>query len=578
MYLSNLINLFPLKDQLRFALLAFMVWLLSAPLLAATIIVDSQASFNTAHANVAANDTIIWADGTYESIRMDISRDSMTIMSETPGGTIFNGTSRVQIDGDYINFIGFQYVGGNIGPLDVVNIRGSNILFTQVNIRAYRCYKYLRVREESQYVDITYCNFENRLTVADQNILSLLVARDQPGYHRVRYCSFKNFPGGGNDEGVEPIRVGVSSQAEFNSRSVVEYCYFTQCDGDGEIISSKASQNVYRFNTFENNSKAELVLRHGSENIVYGNFFLSGKGGVRVREGQDHYIYNNYFSDLNDRPIYLQNEPSDPLDNINIAFNLFVDCERVRLGGEAGSFRPTGVTFSNNIFSDPKDDNIFRQVTGDETWIGNITFGNLGFTRPATGLLDIDPQLLENEAGFFGLGPSSPAIDATQPGFAPLPQYDGIDAIDTDILFDMLGQSRPVPIEEKDLGPNEFPHDILIQPIATEENTGPDYDTSDPNSTRNGFVIITDAVSVSPNPAREQIAVTIAQNVGTDITIDLLSLEGKQLSRIVQSLDSATNTTVSHSLEGLPAGMYVLRVTGHGVKTPWIQSVRFMKQ
>ena len=566
-----------MKNQFHFSLPAFIAWLLASPLLAATIIVDSQESFIAAHANVAANDTIMWADGTYENIRMDIFKDSMTVMSETPGGTIFDGVSRTVIEGDYINFIGFQYVGGNIATLDVVDIRGSNILFTQVNIRAYRCFKYLRVRETSQYVDITHCNFENRLNVADQNILSLLVSRDQPGYHRIRYCSFKNFPGGGNDEGVEPIRIGVSSQADFSSRSVVEFCYFTQCDGDGEIISSKASQNVYRFNTFENNTKAELVLRHGSENIVYGNFFLGGKGGVRVREGQDHYIYNNYFSDLNDRPLYLQNEASDPLDNINVAFNLFVDCDRVRLGGEAGSFRPTEVTFANNIFTDPKGSDLFREATGDETWIGNITFGSLGITRPATGLVDTDPQLIENEAGFFGLGANSPAINAAQPGFAPLPQYEGIDAIDADILFDMLGQPRPVAIGEKDLGPNEFPHDILIQPIATEENTGPDYDTSDRTSVRNGFIVVADAISVSPNPAREQIAITIAQDAGTDITIDLLDLDGRQLKRVVPSIDAATNTT-SHSLEGLPEGIYILRAIGQGATGSWVQSVKFVKQ
>lgn len=565
-----------MKDQIRFALPTFILWLLAAPLFATTIVVDSQQSFIDAHNQVQPNDTIMWADGTYENVRMDIFRDSMTVMSETPGGTIFKGVSRVVIESDYINFNGFQYVDGNIGTLNVAEIWGSHILFTQVNIRAYRCHKYLLVRDESQYVDITYCNFENRITVADQNILSILVNRNQPGFHKIRYCSFKNFPGGGNDEGVEPIRIGVSTQADFNSRSVVEYCYFTQCDGDGEIISSKASQNVYRFNTFEDNTKAELVLRHGSENIVYGNFFLGGKGGVRVREGQDHYIYNNYFFELNDRPIYLQNEASDPLDNINVAFNLIVNCDRVRLGGEAGNFKPTDVTFANNIFANPTGNTIFREATGEETWIGNIAFGDLGFTRPATGLLDIDPLLVENEEGFFGLGASSPAINAAQPGFAPLPQYEGIDSIDTDILFDMMGQARPAEIGEKDLGPNEFPHNLLIQPIATEENTGPDYNTSDPNSIRNGFTVITDAISISPNPATEQITMTIAQHVGTDITVDLINLEGKQLTRIIQSLDAATNTTISHSLEGLPAGMYVLRATGQGATTPWIQSVRFV--
>gem|GEM_PF-2574709 len=45
--------------------------------------------FNTARANVSANDTNMWADGNYKSIRMDIFRDSMTMMSATLGGTVF---------------------------------------------------------------------------------------------------------------------------------------------------------------------------------------------------------------------------------------------------------------------------------------------------------------------------------------------------------------------------------------------------------------------------------------------------------------------------------------------------------
>lgn len=470
-------NLFPLKNQLRFALLLFSAWLITASLVANTVIVNSQQSFDTAHDNASANDTIVWADGSYANIFMDIEKNSLTVMSETLGNTVFTGSSRADIDGDNVNFIGFQYVGGDIGTSNVVNIRGSNILFTQVNIRAYRCYKYLRVREESQYVDITYCNFENRLTVADQNILSILVDNNQPGYHKVRYCSFKNFPGGGNDEGVEPIRIGVSTQADFNSRSLVEYCYFTQCDGDGELISSKASQNVYRFNTFEDNTKAELVLRHGSEAIVYGNFFLRGKGGIRVREGQDHYIYNNYFFDIDDRPIYLQNESSDPLDNINVAFNTIIDCKPVILGGENNDDPPTDVTFANNIFDNPKN-SLFEDATGEETWIGNITSGSLGISRPSTGLVDVNPQLEENGDGFFGLAAGSPAIDAALPGFAALPQFFGMEPIDTDILFDLMNQPRPAAVVEKDLGASEFPHTVAISPIATEENTGPDYNTS----------------------------------------------------------------------------------------------------
>ena len=252
--------------------------------------VSSQAQFDDAHDSSMPNDTIIWRDGIYFDIFMDIEKDRLHIKAETLGQVIFQGSSRVDITSDFITLEGFQFLRGDIGTNDVIHTRGSRNIFTQINIRAYRCYKYLRVREESRYCEITYCNFENRLNLDDQNILSSLVDDTNPGYHKIQHCSFKNFDGTGNDLGIEPIRIGVSSQADYIGRCLVEYCYFTQCNGDGEIISSKARQNVYRFNTFENNPLAELVLRHGSENVIYGNFFLNGKGGIRLREGQDHYI------------------------------------------------------------------------------------------------------------------------------------------------------------------------------------------------------------------------------------------------------------------------------------------------
>ena len=369
----------------------FCTLLLSINVKAEVIYVNSQQAFDNAHDNAGVNDSIVWRSGTYADIFMDIDKDHLFIMAENLGGTIFTGASRVDITGDYITLQGFQFLDGDIGTKDVINTRGSYNIFTQINIRAYTSYKYLRVREESQYAEITYCNFENRLNLDDQNILSILVDDTNPGYHKIQYCSFKNFDGTGNDLGIEPIRIGLSTQADHISRSLVEYCYFTQCNGDGELISSKASENVYRFNTFENNPKAELVLRHGSKAIVYGNFFLNGKGGVRVREGQNHYIYNNYFYELDDRAIYLQNNASDPLDNINIAFNTIFDCSEVILGG-AGGNRPTNVTFANNIFADP-DDDLFEEATGAETWIGNLSFGDLGIPRPASGITANDPQL-----------------------------------------------------------------------------------------------------------------------------------------------------------------------------------------
>ena len=574
MHLSSFTNSpFPKFAQAIIGLTFFILYF-STNLSAEVFFVSSQQEFDSAHDNAALNDSIIWKTGIYSDIFMDIDNDNLFIAAEVLGSVVFKGSSRVDITGDFITLQGFQFLYGNIGSQDVIHTRGSYNIFTQINIRAYRSYKYLRVREESQYCEITYCNFENRPNLDDQNILSILVDNDNPGYHKIQHCSFKNFEGTGNDLGIEPIRIGVSSQADYISRTLVEYCYFTECDGDGELISSKARQNVYRFNTFENNSKAELVLRHGSENIVYGNFFLNGKGGVRVREGQDQYIYNNYFYNLNDRPIYLQNEDSDPLDNINIAFNTILECAEMRLGG-GGSDEPTNVTIANNIFSQP-DGDLFDSETGTETWIGNIAFGDLGIPLPDSGLTMVDPQLEENSEGYLGLGETSPAIDAAMTGYDLLPQYNGIDGIDADILFDLMGQERPSDITQKDLGANEFPHNTLIQPIATEENTGPSYETSVYTSSVENIVTVDDLFTVLQNPVGDQLKLLVTSDYNVELVIELFNTNGILIDTLVNQVNYIGESNFSKPLTGLVSGTYLVSASikdDQGVKR---QTIKFI--
>ena len=360
--------------------------------------VASGTEFFEAQALAIAGDTIAWRSGTYSDTRMDINKDGLIVTARPHGTALFTGASRVIINADDVTFAGFQYIGGNIGTLNVIDIFGSDVTITQVNIQKYTSHKYLVVDEISRRTTISYCNFENRLNLDDKNILSILVD-NEPGYHKIQHCSFKNFAGIGKDEGIEPIRIGVSTQGHLDSRTLVEYCYFTMCNGDGEIISHKSRQNVYRYNTFENNPVSELVLRHGDEGIIYGNFFLNNKGGIRIREGSDHFIYNNYFEGIDERAIWLMNDPVDPLSNIHIYHNTIINSENLRLGGD-GNSPPSNVTIANNVFTDPRDQ-LFNQATGNEIWINNLSSGDIGINEPSTGLTETDPQLAENTEGFF---------------------------------------------------------------------------------------------------------------------------------------------------------------------------------
>jgi len=433
--------------------------------------VASGEEFSTAQEQATAGDTIAWLPGTYTNTRMDINKDGLIVTAKQNGTVLFTGVSRAVINADHISFSGFQYIGGLIGNLHVIRVFGSDVLITQVNIQNYTCHKYLLMDETCRNNTISYCNFENRLNKADQNILSVLVD-EEPGYHKIQHCSFKNFEGIGKDEGVEPIRIGVSSQGHLDSRTLVEYCYFTQCNGDGEIISHKSRQNVYRYNTFENNPVAELVLRHGNEGIIYGNFFLNNMGGIRVREGSDHFIYNNYFEGINKRAIYLMNDPVDPLSNIHIYHNTILDSEEIIFGGN-GNNPPTNVIIANNVFTNPRDV-LTVAKSGEETWISNISFGDFGIDFPSTGISETDPELIENIEGFFQPRSNSPVIAAASEGFPTIPLYPGMD-YDNEISFDVMKESRPMSITDRAIGASEFSPAVNVKPHATEMNTGPAY-------------------------------------------------------------------------------------------------------
>jgi len=443
-----------------------------ADLSAKTWEVNSSSSFSSAYNSAASGDSIVWNEGVYSNITMSISKSNLTIMARISGRTIFTGSSRVLISGDDNVFEGFQYLGGDIGTgNEVIEVSGSRNHLTQLNIKDYYCEKYLVIKAGCSYNVLSYCNLEHKAYLGDKNVLSVLVSSNSPGYHTIRYCSFKNFDGTGGDMGIEPIRIGLSSQGEYISRTVVEYCYFEQCNGDGEIISNKARQNVFRYNTFYDNPKAELVLRHGDEGVVYGNFFLNGSGGIRVKEGQKHVIFNNYFSGLTSRSIILQNYSVDPLDSITIAFNTFVNSAKVDLDA-SGSYPPKNVCFANNIFADPTG-SLFTDATGTEKWIGNISNGSLGISRPE-GIKDTDPMLEKNSEGYYGLAEGSPAIDSSKSGYPPMPDYPDM-GIDNEILLDLMQQIRPGEIVLKDVGCSEYPQDSLIMPHVGAHNTGPQY-------------------------------------------------------------------------------------------------------
>ncbi|MGY8719209.1 MAG: chondroitinase-B domain-containing protein, partial [Verrucomicrobiia bacterium] len=138
-------------------------------------------------------------------------------------------------------------------------------------------------------------------------MINIITEDGFPSYATFRRCSLKDvFLHESSDvTNHEAIKVGSGAQGpggnendtprQWPSHCLVEYCYFENCEGDPEIITSKSEGNIYRYNTFYSCADAGLTLRNGWECVVYGNFFIGGGRGVRVKNGSRSVIFNNYF-------------------------------------------------------------------------------------------------------------------------------------------------------------------------------------------------------------------------------------------------------------------------------------------
>ena len=420
--------------------------------------------------NSTSGDTLILADGTYLNTSLTISKDRIIVMAQSPGGVFLNGTQSIYITGDYVTFSGFQFTSGDIGEDYLIKVYGSHNLLTQLNISGYSAKKYIHITDGTQYNEITYCNIENKPVDAVIGCtIQISTHYSVPGYHKIRYCSFRNFPGPGGDYGNEPIRIGLSTERDNNSRTIVEYCYFNNVGpGDSESISVKSCENICRYNTFTNNPKGMLVFRNGDRNIAYSNFFINGSGGIRIKESKDSYCYNNYFETGVAYRVILQYDCVCPLNNANFIHNTFVNSEKIDLGKPG----PTNVTFANNIFK-KSSGSIFKDATGTETWIENIYYGSLGISS-ASGLVNKDPLLEINSDGYYGLSESSPAIDAATEIYPPIIHILGIDT-DPFIKQDIRGQSRLKSNALKDIGCDEFTTGAITNRPLDLSDVGPSY-------------------------------------------------------------------------------------------------------
>jgi hypothetical protein len=267
---------------------------------------------------------------------------------------------------------------------------------------------------------------------------------------------------------MEALRIGYSFQSKFISRTTVEYCLFTKCNGDGEIISNKAREDVFRYNTFKDNGESHLTLRHGSNNVVYGNFFLNG-AGVRIKEGQNQMVYNNYFNTGKYFSLRLENYKVDPLKNIQIVHNIFAQSGFMKLGGK-GDYPPKKVIFCMNLIINSIDPFITDQ-SGSEVCQGNAIQPE--WSLDLAGFTTIKSTIQPNSAGL--LQPEK-QISKIKYGESAFNLYDIPELGDDPLIdLDIMGNKRPSSFSKKDPGCFQIGGEKQVRPYADGSNTGPSY-------------------------------------------------------------------------------------------------------
>jgi len=237
----------------------------------------------------------------------------------------------------------------------------------------------------------------------------------------IHHNYFHDFPDQGGANGAETLQFGLSGFSLSTSNSIVEFNLFERCAGENELISVKASGVILRYNTIRD-CPAQVTVRQGNHNQVYGNYFFNTPG-LRFF-GDDHFIFSNYFTRCNPA-IMIGNggaEVADgaPLtshdrpDRVLIAFNTLVDnIKNILQTPRKDGLGSTYITVADNII---QGGDVAAAISGPNT---NPVWKNNWFYKvksagdvPKEGFVQKDPRLVKDVNGIFQLAKGSPAIGA----------------------------------------------------------------------------------------------------------------------------------------------------------------------
>jgi poly(beta-D-mannuronate) lyase len=553
--------------------------------------VSTKADLQSRMTTAVPGDTVVVANGTYNFDLVTFTNTNGTstsapiiLMSQTPSGVVFTGTTRLHFRGTRIVIDGFKFANGNAGTNAVIRFGTSSTSvanycrITNLTIDNYNSDSAV----ENEWVGIygvhnrvDHCTFTNKSN-ARATVVVWYSSTTYPNpavstHHRIDSNYFKG-RGYLGENGGETIRIGDSNTSRTDGFNTIEYNLFEDCkQTEPEIISNKSDFNTYRYNTFRN-SKGGLTLRHGRYCDVYGNFFIVSDAtvteayGIRVVD-KGHRIFNNYFEAVNGNasggtsqnraPINLLNGLSTdttlasaasgyfPADSCIVAFNTIVDARGgggIVLGGTTGgTIQPRGIVLANNVV---------KMATGSAIYLNPsntaLTFYSEGNMYEAPAGLGLTTTGWQNASLAFGTRAS---------GILTAPPVVQDAAVNSSVYstflssLDMQGQTRSSIF---DVGADEIngTGPVVRSPLLPSEvgaNTGVITAVSPLNRVKN--------ITLYPNPVTTDVIVELDANY-YKVSIVIINAKGV----VVKRLDNVSGSKVSVNFTEEKPGMYVLQV------------------
>ncbi len=472
------------------------------------IYTDAAALTDDATRTMAAGTTLCLADGTYGDFELDFggagtSALPITVAAENPGGAVITGETSVRMSGSYAVLQGLVFDGGQSASSDFLQTRNgsggdhcSNCRITEIaviDLRSDSSGKWLNIYGVDNRVDHSwFAGKENTgaLLVVNREIPSGGTAADIPisgtiidhNYFGDRPPTDGKAYAEGSDNDYEAIRIGTSDGHAFDSNVLVEYNYFERIDGEAEVISNKAGNNIIANNTIRD-SYGSLTTRHGASATIEGNFIMGDghpyAGGIRIID-DGHRVINNYVEGSRYRNtrfhggIVIHNGDGSTSNgyqnvfNVLIAHNTVVDSvNSLNVNGGNQSTNPENIFFVNNIIDDAIGPIITYADEGlpaNSSYSGNYVFGQSFSDDPglasAPGFLDGDIAMTED-----GLGVSRPT-DAVSVAADPAANIGSFAAISDD----MDGDTRLAATQS---GSDQVPTPAAIKGLLTSGDVGP---------------------------------------------------------------------------------------------------------